>query len=443
METDQYCLDKYRTTAQNQLNTNNSKAVYKLSIILALFTFGLIIIDFLNFKNGLWISKPGYKLLFYHHIVFGVGMICYILGYIFLKNIMSTHRRIQQFYIYSFLLFGINMGALVSGWTNQYIHGQISGYIIWCFLLAAFFYQSPKYSVLIYGQSYIAFLIYITMSQNDIYVLRSHYIYGTSAVILGNFLSIYFSKVFLKIKLYCYNLEDVIQERTTKLEESMQTIQKLERLNLIDKMTATVVHEVRNPLTSIKGFLQLLKDKPNHPDSVEFFNIMINETDRANTIIEKFLSISRDKETVMERGNLEKVVTSILPLLEADVIHRNMKLFIDLRKVPDTLLNEQEIDQVLLNLSRNGIEAMAEGGCLTIKTYQEGDEVILLVADEGSGIPPEVLEKLGTPFFTTKETGTGLGLVVCNSIVERHNAKLQIKSSAEGSSFEVHFKSMF
>ncbi|AHF06392.1 kinase [Desulfitobacterium metallireducens DSM 15288] len=239
--------------------------------------------------------------------------------------------------------------------------------------------------------------------------------------------------------IYKHNLNDIVEEQTMKLKESLETVEKLERLNLIDKMAATVAHEVRNPLTTIKGFLQLIKNKQPDPENVEYYNIMISEINRANSIIAEFLSMSRNKETIMKRGNIENVITSILPLIEADVIYNNMQLSTDFRKVPDILLNEQEITQLVLNLARNGIEAMAEGGCLTLKIYQDGNEVILLIADEGSGIEQEVLDKMGTPFFTTKEKGTGLGLVVCNSIIERHNAKLQIQSSVNGSSFEVHF----
>ena len=108
--------------------------------------------------------------------------------------------------------------------------------------------------------------------------------------------------------------------------------------------------------------------------------------------------------------------------------------------IPDLLLDKKEIHQVIHNLTRNGLEAMPPGGCLFIRTYKDGDVVVLAVQDQGKGIEPDVLEKLGTPFFTTKENGTGLGLAVCYSIAARHNAKIEIETGADGTTFYIKFK---
>ena len=102
-------------------------------------------------------------------------------------------------------------------------------------------------------------------------------------------------------------------------------------------------------------------------------------------------------------------------------------------------LNVNEITQLVLNLARNGLEAMLERGCLQIKSYVEDGKVVLSIADEGCGIPPENLRKLGTPFFTTKDSGTGLGLATCYNIVESHNAKMSMDSSYRGTTFFIFF----
>ncbi|MDP4161364.1 MAG: ATP-binding protein, partial [Bacillota bacterium] len=107
---------------------------------------------------------------------------------------------------------------------------------------------------------------------------------------------------------------------------------------------------------------------------------------------------------------------------------------------PDLLLNDKEIRQLLLNLIQNGLESMDTGGCLDIKTFVEGGEVVLKVRDQGNGISHEQLEKIGTPFFTTKANGTGLGLATCYSIANRHNATIKIDTGPEGSTFYVRFK---
>jgi signal transduction histidine kinase len=102
-------------------------------------------------------------------------------------------------------------------------------------------------------------------------------------------------------------------------------------------------------------------------------------------------------------------------------------------------LNVTEIRQLILNLVRNGFESMSTGGKLSITTFSTEREVVLSVADEGIGIEPHVLEKLGTPFFTTKLDGTGLGLAVCEGIISRHNGKLKVETSDKGSTFYVYF----
>ena len=104
------------------------------------------------------------------------------------------------------------------------------------------------------------------------------------------------------------------------------------------------------------------------------------------------------------------------------------------------LVDPKEIRQLILNLSKNGLEAMEAGGCLTIHTCTKGDEVWLSVEDQGHGIDPELLEKIGTPFFTTKETGTGLGLAICYSIAARHHARIDVQTGPDGSTFSVIFQ---
>ncbi|GAB6152229.1 hypothetical protein JCM17380_09790 [Desulfosporosinus burensis] len=111
----------------------------------------------------------------------------------------------------------------------------------------------------------------------------------------------------------------------------------------------------------------------------------------------------------------------------------------ELNNVPDLQLDIQEIRQLLLNLVRNGFEAMSSGGQLSIRTFSTNIEVVLVVSDEGNGIEQGIIEKLGTPFFSTKEQGTGLGLAVCYGIVARHNGRISIETSPLGSSFSIHF----
>lgn len=214
---------------------------------------------------------------------------------------------------------------------------------------------------------------------------------------------------------------------------------RLDRLNLIGQMAAGIGHEIRNPMTVVKGYLQLMGAKPKFESEHSTIATMISEIDRANSIITEFLSLVRNKPTEKRSQNLNGILRNLYPLLEADSFTQDKQLILTMQETPDILLDSKEISQLVLNLCRNGLEAMKKCGTLTLSTYVEEDKVVLSVQDEGSGIGKEHLNKLGTPFFTTKDTGTGLGLATCYSIAERHNAKVSVESSPSGTSFRIYF----
>ncbi|MHB8157715.1 MAG: ATP-binding protein, partial [Desulfocucumaceae bacterium] len=162
--------------------------------------------------------------------------------------------------------------------------------------------------------------------------------------------------------------------------------------------------------------------------------------DRANEIISEFLSTARDKHVEMKKQNLNSIINKMLPLISANAQNTKSKAVFRQGNIPDIMLNEKEIRQLILNLTRNGLEAMEAGGEITISTYTEDAEVILSVKDQGEGIDPLIIDNLGTPFYTTKENGTGLGLAICYGIADRHNATIQIKSGDGGSCFLISFK---
>ncbi|MDF9408828.1 PAS domain S-box protein [Pelotomaculum isophthalicicum JI] len=228
--------------------------------------------------------------------------------------------------------------------------------------------------------------------------------------------------------------EDVTHRKTMDLE-----IARLDRMNLVGEMAAGIGHEIRNPMTTIKGFLQLLRIKDKYVQDREHFDLMISELDRANSIITEYLSLARNRAVELKEQNLNSIINNLFPLITADALITDKNIVKELGEIPDLFLNEKEIRQMILNLVRNGLEAMSSGGNLTIKTFTDGDEVIIAVQDQGKGIEPEVLEKIGTPFFTTKDSGTGLGLSVCYSIASRHNARIDIKTGLGGTTFYVRF----
>lgn len=215
---------------------------------------------------------------------------------------------------------------------------------------------------------------------------------------------------------------------------------RLDRLNLVGQMAAGIGHEIRNPMTAIRGLLQLLMDKKECKRFKEYFDLMIYELDRANSIITEYLSLARNKKHEVYKQNINSILNALYPLIKADAMRTDKDILLELEDVPDLMLNEKEIRQLILNLARNGIEAMSPGGRLTIKTFADGEEeVVLAVQDQGKGIASDTLDKIGTPFFTTKDNGTGLGLATCYSIAARHNAGITIETNPEGTTFFVRF----
>lgn len=227
---------------------------------------------------------------------------------------------------------------------------------------------------------------------------------------------------------------DVAEKRRLDRE-----IARLDRLNLVGEMAAGIGHEIRNPMTTVRGFLQMLSEKNDCTRYKEYFSLMIEELDRANSIITEFLSLAKNKPVEFKMQDLNRIVKVIMPLISADAMVTDNNIEVELGNIPKLLLDEKEIRQLLLNLVRNGLEAMPPGGALTIKTFCEGGEVVLAVTDHGKGIGPDVLEKIGTPFYTTKENGTGLGLAVCYSIAARHKAAVTVDTGPTGTTFYFRF----
>lgn len=227
----------------------------------------------------------------------------------------------------------------------------------------------------------------------------------------------------------------------TELETLRSELCNFERLSLVGQMAAGITHEIRNPMAVVRGFLQLMREKS--PDSLgHYYRIVMEELDRANGIINDFLSLAQNRIVEKEQCHLHDIIRELTPLLWADANLRGQTIELKLEDHVTMLhLNPKEMKQLLLNLSRNAMEAMGEKGVLTISTHEEGDFVELGVKDTGPGIPKNQLEKMFQPFYTTKTKGTGLGLALCQSIVERHHGTIAVDSvEGMGTQFRVRLR---
>jgi two-component system, sporulation sensor kinase E len=267
----------------------------------------------------------------------------------------------------------------------------------------------------------------------DQYEMEMRYIRKDGELIWG-YLNTFYTKVQDQEIIIAF-IQDITEKKNMEKEMA-----RLDRLNIVGEMAAGISHEVRNPMTIVKGFLQLLKSKDDCRKHQDYFDLMIDELDRANSIVTEFLSIGRNKPSHLEKQNLNSIINALLPLIQADALGQDKVVKVETLELPDLMLDGKEIRQVILNMCRNGLEAMSPGGLLTIKTYSTNEHVVLVIQDQGKGIEPEVLEKLGTPFLTTKANGTGLGLSICYSIAARHNATINVNTCSKGTTFYINFK---
>ncbi|KUG02904.1 hypothetical protein ASZ90_019678 [hydrocarbon metagenome] len=222
-----------------------------------------------------------------------------------------------------------------------------------------------------------------------------------------------------------------------KLEEEML---QLDRLNLVGQIAAGIGHEIRNPMTAVRGYLQYLNNEESFDQYREMFELMIEEIDRGNSIITEFLLLARNKAVELEVSNINVIIEALYPLIKADAVSLDKNIKLELGDLEPLLLDNKEIRQLIMNLVRNGLEAMDPGGTVTIKTYNDSNDIILAVSDQGNGINNDIITKLGTPFLTTKDQGTGLGLPICYGIASRHNAGIEIQTSPKGTTFLVRFR---
>lgn len=231
----------------------------------------------------------------------------------------------------------------------------------------------------------------------------------------------------------------VLCDDITEYRKLQSEMTRLDQMHTLGEIAAGLAHEIRNPMTTVNGFLQLLLKDKDFNDKKEYLEIMIEELNRANGIIGEFLNLARNKIVDLKAYPINQIIRSLAPLLQADAFLSDRTIVLKLGNVPDLLLDVKEIRQLIINLVRNALEATPRGGMVEIITRQENDFVLLSIKDQGKGIPEDMIEKLGTPFFSTKDNGTGLGLAICFGIIERHKARLDIDSNSSGTTFTVKF----
>lgn len=220
-------------------------------------------------------------------------------------------------------------------------------------------------------------------------------------------------------------------------EEKEDNIIESEKLKVAGQLAAGIAHEIKNPLTSIKGFIQLMKtdEFPNR----KFLEIIEDEIQRLEIISSELLVLAKPHTHIVKIHNLTKLVKEVVFLLEAEALKKSIQVknIIEIEKLM-ILCDSHKIKQVLINIIKNAIEAMNEPGVITIQVTRCLNKAMIAVTDEGCGIPEDYLDKLGRPFFSTKESGNGLGLMISQKIISDHGGKMTINTAIDhGTTFTI------
>lgn len=227
---------------------------------------------------------------------------------------------------------------------------------------------------------------------------------------------------------------DVTEKR--ELEEQLR---KSDTLNVVGELAAGIAHEIRNPMTALKGFIQLLEGSVKDDFSM-YFNVITSELSRIESIITEFLILARPQAIKFSKKDLGIIMKETTELLSAQAILVNVQMILEIEdNLPLIYCEPNQLKQVFINVLKNAIEVMPNGGQIDVKIKQKNeDNLFVSITDRGSGISEDKIKRLGQPFYTTKERGTGLGLMVSYKIIEEHQGQVDVESEeGKGTTFHI------
>jgi len=237
-------------------------------------------------------------------------------------------------------------------------------------------------------------------------------------------------------------LDDITQRRIIE-----QQLYHADKLSSIGQLAASVAHEIKNPLASIKTLGQLLQEEtPTGDGCREYIDVIVSEVNRLNGVVEKLLTYARPEKSQIRRIRFAELITHVLALVDHEAGRHRVGLSAEYPPDLEILVDSEKIKQVLLNLIFNGIQAMPDGGTVTISANHVASSPwsVIRVADTGTGMPVEVAARVFEPFFTTKQRGTGLGLAIVKKIIDLHGGRIEVESrqatggAAAGTTFTIY-----
>lgn len=283
----------------------------------------------------------------------------------------------------------------------------------------------------LYTKLMIGLLFYVPISITRMVTFISNHQYvNIQNLAIFSFMSI----IALTVIIYLIELDEMQREMRRKLQSA-------DKMNAISQLAASVAHEIRNPMTTVKGFMQLMQKDQNLTESqMQYIKISLKELERTNQIIGDFLSLSKPTYILNEKIHLDPLIDEVTNFMKSYAHFSNVSL--DYQSAPNLYIdgNPNELKQVLINLIKNAIESMENGGHVEVTVLQEEDIAIISIKDNGIGIPEKQLKELGQPYYSTKSRGTGLGLMIAFDIIKRMEGTYQITSKENtGTTISLQF----
>lgn len=218
-----------------------------------------------------------------------------------------------------------------------------------------------------------------------------------------------------------------------------EQLRRAERLSALGELSAMLAHEIRNPLASIKGTAEILRDDPALGEhNLEFLDILVKESERLNRVVEDFLRMARPGPPRITQCDLVQELRNMVALLSAEGKTRQVTITLRPEAIPPVEADSERLRQAFMNLILNAIQASPSGGEVVVGVTLSGENVAITCSDRGGGIDPAIKGKIFEPFFTTKGMGTGLGLPITKTIIEGHGGSIRVTSEpGRGATFTV------
>lgn len=245
-------------------------------------------------------------------------------------------------------------------------------------------------------------------------------------------LAIQNASMYQELKNFSRQMEEKIQKTTADLRKTEAQLIRSEKLAALGQLAAGIAHEIRNPLTSINILIHSLRERlPSENSQQEDLKVIEEEIHRMNEIVDQFLRFAKPAPPFFEKTDVLSIVEETLQLLRLQAEKQRIAVEREFQTLPMILIDPEQMKQAMLNLLLNAIQAMPEGGLLTLKgrNSEDGQWIHLSIQDSGMGISGEDIDKLFDPFFSTKEGGVGLGLSITHRIIDQHHGKIEVESS--------------